>query len=155
MHLNFFRHVPLQVFASSLRSKPLVCRVDQLLAALTTTNTKDRRLRASGASSGHAQHAERMRCKHIQVILRERVMAKRNIRYPHTIGFRVTDETWFRIAHEVAETDLTPHDWCRMGCWIGSITSTDSRRKSGFYFSKQFALNSLLHTVFRCSRMAI
>ena len=41
-------------------------------------------------------------------------MAKRNIRYPHTIGFRVTDETWLRILQEVAETDLTPHDWCRM-----------------------------------------
>src|SRR5687768_16860970 len=41
-------------------------------------------------------------------------MAKRNVRYPHTIGFRVTDETWFRIVQEVAETDLTPHDWCRM-----------------------------------------
>ena len=41
-------------------------------------------------------------------------MAKRNVSYPHTIGFRVTDETWFRIVQEVAETDLTPHDWCRM-----------------------------------------
>jgi hypothetical protein len=41
-------------------------------------------------------------------------MAKRNVRYPHTIGFRVTDETWLRILQEVAETDLTPHDWCRM-----------------------------------------
>ena len=41
-------------------------------------------------------------------------MAKRNVHYPHTIGFRVTDETWLRIAQEVIETDLTPHDWCRM-----------------------------------------
>jgi len=41
-------------------------------------------------------------------------MAKKNVRYPHTIGFRVTDETWFKIVQEVAETDLTPHDWCRM-----------------------------------------
>jgi hypothetical protein len=56
-----------------------------------------------------------MHSKHVQEILEgERVMAKRNVGYPHTIGFRVTDETWFRIVQEVAETDLTPHDWCRM-----------------------------------------
>jgi len=41
-------------------------------------------------------------------------MAKRDIRYPHTIGFRVTDETWLRIEQETAETDLTAHDWCRL-----------------------------------------
>ena len=41
-------------------------------------------------------------------------MAKRDVRYPQTIGFRVTDETWLRIVQEVAETDLTPQDWCRM-----------------------------------------
>ena len=41
-------------------------------------------------------------------------MAKRNVRYPHTIGFRVTDETWFAIQREICETDLTPHDWCRL-----------------------------------------
>ena len=41
-------------------------------------------------------------------------MAKREVNYPHTIGFRVTDEAWFRIEQEIAETDLTPHDWCRM-----------------------------------------
>ncbi len=41
-------------------------------------------------------------------------MAKREVNYPHTIGFRVTDKTWFRIEQEIAETDLTPHDWCRL-----------------------------------------
>ena len=41
-------------------------------------------------------------------------MAKRNVRYPHTIGFRVTDETWFQIQQEIAETNLTSHDWCRL-----------------------------------------
>ena len=40
-------------------------------------------------------------------------MAKRMVNYPHTIGFRVTDKTWFRIEQEIAQTDLTPHDWCR------------------------------------------
>ena len=33
-------------------------------------------------------------------------MAKRDVRYPHTIGFRVTDETWLRIEQEIAETDF-------------------------------------------------
>lgn len=56
-----------------------------------------------------------MHSKHLEVILEgERLMAKRNVRYPHTIGFRVTDETWLRIVQEVAVSDLTPHDWCRM-----------------------------------------
>ena len=41
-------------------------------------------------------------------------MAKRKVHCPHTVGFRLTDETWLRIIQEVAETDLTPHDWCRM-----------------------------------------
>lgn len=40
-------------------------------------------------------------------------MTKRNVRYPHTIGFRVTDETWLAIQREISNTDLTPHDWCR------------------------------------------
>ncbi len=41
-------------------------------------------------------------------------MAKRKVNYPHTIGFRVTDETWVRIEQEIVKTDLTPHDWCRL-----------------------------------------
>lgn len=41
-------------------------------------------------------------------------MGQKNVRYPHTIGFRVTDETWFAIQRQISNTDLTPHDWCRM-----------------------------------------
>jgi hypothetical protein len=41
-------------------------------------------------------------------------MTKRKVNYPHTIGFRVTDQTWVRIEQEIAKTDLTPHDWCRL-----------------------------------------
>lgn len=41
-------------------------------------------------------------------------MAKREVNYPHTIGFRLSDEAWFRIGQEVVNTDLTPHDWCRL-----------------------------------------
>ena len=56
-----------------------------------------------------------MHSKHVEVILEgEKLMAKRSVHYPHTIGFRVTDETWLRVVQEVVDTDLTPHDWCRM-----------------------------------------
>jgi hypothetical protein len=41
-------------------------------------------------------------------------MAKREVNFPHTIGFRLSDEAWFKIEQEVANTNLTPHDWCRM-----------------------------------------
>jgi len=40
-------------------------------------------------------------------------MAKREVNFPHTIGFRLSDEAWFRIEQEVVNTHLTPHDWCR------------------------------------------
>jgi hypothetical protein len=41
-------------------------------------------------------------------------MSKREVHYPHKIGFRLTDQTWFQIRQEIAETNLTPHDWCRL-----------------------------------------
>jgi hypothetical protein len=41
-------------------------------------------------------------------------MAKREVNYPHTIGFRLSDEAWFRITQEIVNTDLTPQDWCRL-----------------------------------------
>jgi hypothetical protein len=41
-------------------------------------------------------------------------MSKREVNYPHTISFRLTDELWLRVEQEVAETDLTAHEWCRL-----------------------------------------
>ena len=41
-------------------------------------------------------------------------MAKREVHYPHKIGFRLTDKIWFQIQQEIAETNPTPHDWCRL-----------------------------------------
>lgn len=41
-------------------------------------------------------------------------MSKREVNYPHTISFRLTDELWLRVEEEVAETDLTAHEWCRL-----------------------------------------
>ena len=66
-------------------------------------------------------------------------MAKRNVRYTHTIGFRVTDETWFAIQQEIFETDLTPHDWCRLVVL--------DRLDSEYGFSKKERL--LFHQVLR------
>ena len=41
-------------------------------------------------------------------------MSKRKINYRHNISFRLTDEAWIRVEQEVAATELTPHDWCRL-----------------------------------------
>jgi len=41
-------------------------------------------------------------------------MAKREVNFPHTIGFRLSDEAWLSVEQQVVNTDLTPHDWCRM-----------------------------------------
>ena len=40
-------------------------------------------------------------------------MAKREIDYPHTISFRLTNEAWLGIHTEIGGSDLTPHEWCR------------------------------------------
>ena len=52
MHLKFSDTSPLKGFASSLRSKLLVCRVDQLLAELTIANTEDRCLLLAQLATG-------------------------------------------------------------------------------------------------------
>lgn len=40
-------------------------------------------------------------------------MGKRETDYPHTISFRVTDQTWRRIQKQIEGSNLTPHEWCR------------------------------------------
>ena len=52
MHLNFSDTSPLKVFASSLRSKLLASRADQLLAELTLPNTRDRCLLLAQLATG-------------------------------------------------------------------------------------------------------
>ena len=69
-------------------------------------------------------------------------MAKRNVRYPHTIGFRVTDETWLRIHKEVIETDLTPHDWCRM------VVLDSLDHEYGFSKKERLLLQTIVRTQF-------
>lgn len=41
-------------------------------------------------------------------------MAKRAVKYPHRIGFRLDDEAWSNLERAVAGTGLSPHDWCRL-----------------------------------------
>jgi hypothetical protein len=84
-----------------------------------------------------------MHSKHVQELLEgEKPMAKRDVRYPHTIAFRVTDETWFRIVQEIADTDLTPHDWCRMAV----LDRLD--REYGFSKKERLLLQQIVRTQF-------
>lgn len=69
-------------------------------------------------------------------------MAKRDVRYPHTIGFRITDETWLRIEHEIAETDLTAHDWCRM------VVLDRLDREYGFSKKERLLFNQIVRIQF-------
>ena len=41
-------------------------------------------------------------------------MTKKGLRFPHTISYRLTDEDFLKLEHEVNETGLTAHDWCRL-----------------------------------------
>ena len=69
-------------------------------------------------------------------------MAKRDVRYPHTIGFRVTDETWLRIEQEIAETDLTAHDWCRL------VVLDRLDREYGFSKKERLIFHQVVRTQF-------
>jgi hypothetical protein len=69
-------------------------------------------------------------------------MSKRDVRYPHTIGFRITDETWLRIEQEIKETDLTAHDWCRM------VVLDRLDREYGFSKKERLLFNQIVRTQF-------
>ena len=69
-------------------------------------------------------------------------MAKRQVHYPHKIGFRVTDQTWFQIQQEIAETNLTPHDWCRLVVLDGLNNEFGLSRKERYF------LHQILRTQF-------
>ncbi len=40
-------------------------------------------------------------------------MTAKRTRFPHTIFYRLTDEDYLKVTQAVAQTTLTPHDWCR------------------------------------------
>ena len=69
-------------------------------------------------------------------------MAKKQVRYPHTIGFRVTDETYLRIVQELVGTDLTPHDWCRM------VVLDRLDHEYGFSKKERLLLQTIVRTQF-------
>src|SRR5690349_22043232 len=102
------------------------------------------------ACSVQAQHTASMHGIPVQVILQGRVsMAKRNVRYPHTIGFRVTDETWFAIQREIANTDLTPHDWCRLVVLDNLDRGFGLTKKERIFFQQSAAIRYLVANGFQ------
>jgi len=102
------------------------------------------------ACSVQAQHAASMHGIPVQVILQGRVsMAKRNVRYPHTIGFRVTDETWFAIQREISNTDLTPHDWCRIVVLDSLNRGFGLTKKERIFYEQSAAIRYLIANGFQ------
>ncbi len=73
-------------------------------------------------------------------------MAKRLVNYPHTIGFRVSDEVWFKIEQQLVNTDLTPHDWCRM------VVLDRLNREFSFSKNERVLLHQVLRTQYLVSR---
>jgi hypothetical protein len=73
-------------------------------------------------------------------------MAKREVNFPHTIGFRLSDEVWFRIEQQIVNTDLTPHDWCRM------VVLDRLNHEYGFSKNERALLHQILRTQFLVSR---
>jgi len=41
-------------------------------------------------------------------------MSKNSHKFPHTISYRLSEEDYLKVQQEVANTALTPHDWCRL-----------------------------------------
>jgi hypothetical protein len=76
-------------------------------------------------------------------------MSKRNVRYPHTIGFRVTDETWFAIQREISNTDLTPHDWCRMVVLDSLNRGFGLTKKERIFYEQAAAIRYLIANGFQ------
>jgi hypothetical protein len=73
-------------------------------------------------------------------------MAKRTVNYPHTIGFRLSDKAWLSIEQQVINTDLTPHDWCRM------VVLDRLHREYSFTKNERVIFHQILRTQFLVSR---
>lgn len=72
-------------------------------------------------------------------------MTKREVNYPHTISFRLTDELWLRVEQEVAETALTAHEWCRLAV-LEKLNDEHGLSKSERILFEQFARGQFLVT---------
>jgi len=73
-------------------------------------------------------------------------MAKKDVNYPHTIGFRLTDEAWLMIEQQVVNTDLTPHEWCR------AVVLDRLNRESSFSKNERVLFHQILRTQYLVSR---
>jgi hypothetical protein len=154
MHLKFLDTSPLKVFAFCLRCRHSwsVCRQLGTLVDLNVVSElrEDSRKCVSfvdtASTNGARVSAVKRKLNQSETsinlatnLIRTQNTAKRKAINPPTISFRVTNKTWFRIAQEVAETDLTPHDWCRMAVL--------DRLDHDYGFSKKERL--LLHQIVR------
>jgi|SRR6185295_18993031 len=72
-------------------------------------------------------------------------MTKREVNYPHTISFRLTDAVWLRVEQEVAETALTAHEWCRLAV-LEKLNDELGLSKSERFLFEQFARAQYLVT---------
>jgi hypothetical protein len=72
-------------------------------------------------------------------------MTKREVNYPHTISFRLTDEVWIRVEQEVGETNVTAHEWCRLAA-LEKLTRDHGLSKSERILFEQFARAQYLVT---------
>jgi predicted nucleic acid-binding protein len=72
-------------------------------------------------------------------------MTKREVNYPHTISFRLTDEVWLRVEQEVAETNLTAHEWCRLAV-LERLNRDHGLSKSERFLFEHFARAQYLVT---------
>ncbi len=73
-------------------------------------------------------------------------MAKREVNYPHTIGFRLSDKAWLSIEQQIVNTDLTPHDWCRL------VVLDRLNREYSFSKNERVFLHQVLRTQYLVSR---
>src|ERR1044072_462312 len=150
MHLDFFRHVTPKGFRVRSTGQTSSIHSIQIASAANHYEYSGSVLAVCRACSVQAQHAERMLSMHVQVILQGSVsIAKRNVRYPRTIGFRVTDETWFAIQREISNTDLTPHDWCRMVVLDSLNRGFGLTKKEHIFFQQAAAIRYLVANGFQ------
>jgi hypothetical protein len=61
----------------------------------------------------------------------------------------VTDETWFAIQREISNTDLTPHDWCRMVVLDSLNRGFGLTKKEHIFFQQAAAIRYLVANGFQ------
>jgi hypothetical protein len=72
-------------------------------------------------------------------------MTKREVNYPHTISFRLTDEVWLRVAQQIEDIELTAHEWCRLAV-LEKLNRDHGLSKGERFLFEQFARGQFLVT---------